>query len=56
MYKDYVIVEKSRLNSLAQRYSAGSEFRELLIANFDINERRKNVPVQLSLFGVDDDY
>lgn len=56
LYKDYVIVERSRLNSLAQRYSAGSEFRELLIANFDINERRKNVPVQLSLFGVDDDY
>ena len=56
LYKDYFIVERSRLNSLAQRYSAGSEFKELLIANYDINERRKNAPVQLSLFGVDDYY
>ena len=56
LYKDYTIVEVSRLNSLAQRYSAGSEFKELLIANFDINERRKNVPLQLNLFGVEDNY
>lgn len=55
-YKDFHIVELSRLNSLAQRYSAGSEFKELLIANFDINERRKHVPVQLNLFGVEDYY
>ena len=50
MYSDCYIVEVSRLNSLAQRYSAGSEFKELLIANYDINERRKTMPVQLSLF------
>ena len=56
LYKDYRIVELSRINSLAQKYSAGSEFKELLIANFDINERRKNVPVQLNLFGVEDNY
>ena len=53
LYREYCIVEKSRLNSLAQRYSAGSQFGELLIANYDINERRKHAPVQLSLFGDD---
>ena len=56
LYKDYTIVERSRANSLAHRYNPGSEFRELLIANYDINERRKSKPVQLSLFGVDDLY
>ena len=56
LYKDYTIVEKSRANSLAHRYNPGSEFKELLIANYDINERRKSRPLQLSLFGVDDIY
>ena len=49
----YTVVETSRLHSMAQRYNAGSQFGELLIANYDINERRKNEPVQLSLFGDD---
>ena len=48
LYKDFFIVELSRINSLAQRYKPGSEFKELLIANFDVNERRKYAPRQLS--------
>ena len=56
LYKDYTIVERTRLHSMAQRFHAGSQFRELLIANYDINERRKNIPLQLSLFGVDEIY
>ena len=55
LYKDYTIVEHTRSNPLAHRYDSGSQFKELLIANYDINERRKNEPKQLSLFG-DDDY
>lgn len=51
LYKDYMIVEHTRPNSLAHRYDSGSQFKELLIANYDINERRKNEPKQLSLFG-----
>ena len=53
LYNGYTVVETSRLHSMAQRYNAGSQFGELLIANYDINERRKNEPVQLSLFGDD---
>ena len=55
LYKDYMIVEHTRANPLAHRYDAGSQFKELLIGNYDLNERRKNEPIQLSLFG-DDDY
>lgn len=51
LYKDCCIVELSRPHSLAQRYSAGKVFKELLISNFDINERRKSEPTQLTLFG-----
>lgn len=51
LYKDFYIVEVSRLNSLAQRAHAGKMYKELLISNFDINERRKNEPVQLNLLG-----
>lgn len=56
LYKDYTIVEHTRANPLAHRYDSGSQFKELLIANYDINERRKNEPKQLCLFGEDDFY
>ena len=35
---------------MAQRYEAGKEFKELLIANYDFYERIKNRPQQLTLF------
>ena len=50
MYQDYCIVPLSRPHSLAQRYKAGSQFNELLISNFDINERKKSEPKQIGLF------
>lgn len=53
LYNEYAISETSRLHSMAQRYNAGSQFGELLIANYDVNERMKNEPIQLSLFGED---
>lgn len=54
LYKEFTIVEHSRLNSLALRYGRNDEYKEVLIANYDINERRKNQPIQLNLF--EDDY
>ncbi len=34
LYKDFYIVELTRMNNLKQRYEAGSEFKELLIMNY----------------------
>ena len=35
---------------MAQRYEAGKEFKELLIGNYDLYERERNKPIQMSLF------
>ena len=40
----------TRIHSMAQRYDAGREFGELLIGNYDIFERRRAQPSQLSMF------
>lgn len=51
------IMPVSRLHNMRQRYDGGSEFPEVLIANYDLTERFKlykpdePVPVQTSLFG-----
>ena len=37
---------------MAQRYEAGKEFKELLIGNYDLYEREKAKPQQLTLFEV----
>ena len=50
LYKDCEIFSFSRTHSMAQRYEAGKEFKELLIANYDFFERIKNQPQQLTLF------
>ena len=50
IYKDYNIFAFSRPHSMAQRYEAGKEFKELLIANYDFYERVKNLPLQMNLF------
>lgn len=41
-----------RLNSIKQRYDGGSMYNELLIANYDMDERAKSLPEQL-YFDVD---
>jgi DNA adenine methylase len=43
----------SRPNSIKLRYDAGAMFDELLIANYDMDERRRLMPTQLNLFGED---
>ena len=40
---------------MAQRYNAGKEFKELLIGNYDLYERERHRPKQLTLFSLSDD-
>ncbi len=50
LYKGYFIVEVSRPNNLKQRYEAGSEFKEVLIANYDISDHIVDVNYQLEMW------
>ncbi len=50
LYKDFSLFDFSRTHSMAQRYEAGKEFKELLIANYDLYERERNRPLQMNLF------
>lgn len=50
LYKDYEIFDFTRIHSMAQRYEAGKEFPELLIGNYDLYERERAKPRQLTLF------
>lgn len=50
LYQDYQIEAVTRINNLAQRYETGSEYTEVLIANYDMKEREKELPVQMNLF------
>jgi len=45
------VMEVSRLNNIKQRYDGGCLFEELLIANYDLREREKSRPAQMTLFG-----
>ncbi len=45
LYKDFKIIEVKRINNMALRYEAGSEFCELIIMNFE----PKNAVSQLQL-------
>lgn len=49
LYRGFQIEPVSRLNNLAQRYQGGSEYAEVLIANYDMEERKKSLPVQIRL-------
>lgn len=50
LYKDFNLFDFSRVHSMAQRYEAGKEFKELLIGNYDLYERERGKPKQLTLF------
>ena len=59
LYEGFSMLDFSRTHSMAQRYEAGKQFGELLIANYDLFEREKNKPQQLTLFniyGMEEDY
>jgi DNA adenine methylase len=49
LYQDFHIVEIVRPNTLKFRYESGSEFPELLIANYDLHEQVNKRPIQLSM-------
>lgn len=52
LYENFSLFDFSRTHSMAQRYEAGKEFRELLIGNYDLYERKRNEPSQLTLFDI----
>ena len=58
LYKGFSMLDFSRTHSMAQRYEAGKEFKELLISNYDLYERERSKPQQLTLFSCygDDNY
>jgi DNA adenine methylase len=45
-----------RLNTIKQRYDGGCLFDELLIANYDTEERKRKTPIQLNLFCETDEF
>ena len=50
LYRGYEIFDFSRVHSMVQKYEAGKEFPELLIGNYDLYERERAKPRQLTLF------
>lgn len=50
LYKDYPMLEISRLHNMQQRYNPGSQYKELLIGNYDIHEMILQQNQQLSLW------
>ena len=47
LYDGFPIFDFTRVHSMAQRYEAGKEFKELLIGNYDLFEREKSKPAQM---------
>lgn len=52
LYDGCSLFDFSRTHSMAQRYEAGKEFKELLIGNYDLYERQKAKSAQLTLFDI----
>lgn len=50
LYEGFAVFDFSRTHSMAQRYDPGKEFKELLIGNYDLYERERRKPRQLTLF------
>ena len=42
----------TRINNIKQRYNRGSQFPEILIANYDMQERGLSIPAQMNLFDI----
>jgi len=52
LYAGYFMESYGRLNSISQRYDAGGLYGELLIANYDMQERLQSKPAQMTLLDV----
>lgn len=55
LYNGCEMYAYERLNNIRQRFDGGSMFGELLIANYDLNERL-NSNRQISFFDEEDNY
>ena len=55
LYNGFSMFDFSRTHSMAQRYEAGKEFKELLIGNYDLYEREKLKQKQLTIFELQND-
>lgn len=44
------LMETTRINNIKQRYDNGCQFPELIIANYDPQERNRTMPSQMTLF------
>lgn len=44
------IFETTRINNIKQRYDPNSQFSELIIGNYDLSERERHEPSQMTLF------
>ena len=53
LYAGYQFFDFHRIHSMVQKYEAGKEFPELLIGNYDLYERERNQPRQLTLLDLD---
>lgn len=42
----------TRINNIKQRYDGGAQFPEILIANYDMQERSLSIPAQMNLFDI----
>ena len=49
LYKDFDILDYTRAHTMANRTKAGAQFGELLIGNYDLLERERQKPEQMSL-------
>jgi DNA adenine methylase len=47
LYEGFPMFDFTRVHSMAQRYEAGKEFKELLIGNYDLSAREKAEPAQM---------
>ncbi|MSU03528.1 DNA adenine methylase [Tissierella pigra] len=43
----------TRINNIKQRYDNGAQFPEILVANYDMQERKENNPSQINLFEIE---
>jgi DNA adenine methylase len=44
------LLSTTRINNIKQRYDPNSQFAELLIGNYDLSERARREPSQMTLF------
>lgn len=49
LFKDFDVLDFKRIHPMVQKYTPGKQFGELLIGNYDLLEREREVPIQMSL-------